>query len=67
MEVALLSSHRKEAPAGLAGGGDASCGAQRLIRADGETVELEGLFSVAVEDGDAIEIETPGGGGYGDA
>lgn len=67
MEVALLSSHRKEAPAGLAGGGDASCGAQRLIRADGETVELEGLFSVAVEAGDAIEIETPGGGGYGDA
>jgi 5-oxoprolinase (ATP-hydrolysing) len=66
MEVALLSSHRREAPAGLAGGQDALCGAQRLIRSSGEIVELDGLFSVNVSPGDVIEIETPGGGGFGD-
>jgi 5-oxoprolinase (ATP-hydrolysing) len=66
MEVALLSSHRREPPAGLAGGGDAACGTQRLIRAEGDIVSLEGLFSVKVEPGDIIEIATPGGGGFGD-
>lgn len=67
MDVALLSSHRRKAPAGLSGGGDAKCGAQRVIRADGKSEGLEGLFSIQVHPGDRIEIETPGGGGYGKA
>jgi 5-oxoprolinase (ATP-hydrolysing) len=67
MDVALLSSHRRKAPAGLSGGGDAKCGAQRVIRADGKSEGLEGLFSIQVHPGDRIEIETPGGGGFGKA
>ncbi|MCW5725095.1 MAG: hydantoinase B/oxoprolinase family protein [Maricaulaceae bacterium] len=65
MEAALLSSRRAHRPFGLAGGGDAAPGAQRLIRADGTAEDLPGLFSVAVKPGDAIEINTPGGGGFG--
>ena len=65
MDVALLSSHRVAPPAGLAGGDDALCGAQRIIRANGDVEELNGLFSVTVRPGDRIEIETPGGGGFG--
>jgi 5-oxoprolinase (ATP-hydrolysing) len=67
MDVALLSSHRNAPPKGLAGGGNALCGAQRVIRANGETEELAGLFSIQVGPGDRIEIETPGGGGFGSA
>lgn len=67
MEAALLSSRRENAPQGIAGGGSGSPGRQRLIAASGAVSELPGCFSVTVELGDAIEIETPGGGGYGPA
>ncbi|MDE2487856.1 MAG: hydantoinase B/oxoprolinase family protein [Alphaproteobacteria bacterium] len=67
MEAALLSSRREHAPQGLAGGGAALPGAQRLIRADGQATKLAGCFSVTVAAGDVIEIETPGGGGFGPA
>ena len=67
MGAALLSSRREHAPQGLAGGGPALPGAQRLIAASGAVTDLPGLFAITVEAGDAIEIETPGGGGYGPA
>jgi len=65
MEAALLSSRRENAPQGLMGGGPGRPGRQRLLQADGTVRELPGCFSVMVQLGDAIEIETPGGGGYG--
>jgi len=65
MEAALLSSRREHAPQGLAGGGPGAPGRQRLIAASGAVTELSGCFSVTVELSDAIEIETPGGGGFG--
>ena len=65
MEAALLSSRRQNAPQGIAGGGPALAGRQRLIAADGAVKELAGCFSVSVAPGDVIEIETPGGGGFG--
>ena len=65
MDVALLSTRREHAPKGLAGGLDGAPGRQRLIAADGTVKELSGCFSLKVQPGDAIEIETPGGGGYG--
>jgi 5-oxoprolinase (ATP-hydrolysing) len=67
MEAALLSTRRDHAPQGLAGGGPALPGRQRLISAAGAVKELSGCFSVRVDAGDAIEIETPGGGGFGAA
>ncbi|HVI34288.1 hydantoinase B/oxoprolinase family protein [Phenylobacterium sp.] len=67
MEAALLSSRREHAPQGLAGGAPALPGRQRLLAASGEVTELPGCFSVTVKPGDAIEIETAGGGGFGRA
>jgi 5-oxoprolinase (ATP-hydrolysing) len=67
MEAALLSSRREHAPQGLAGGGPGLAGRQRLITAAGAVTELPGCFSVTVQLGDTIEIETPGGGGFGRA
>ena len=65
MEAALLSTRRSNSPPGLAGGGAGLCGAQRLISATGRVKELPGCFSVEVQSGDVIEIQTPGGGGFG--
>jgi 5-oxoprolinase (ATP-hydrolysing) len=65
MEAALLSSRREHAPQGLMGGGPALPGAQRLIAASGAVTDLPGCFALDVEAGDLIEIETPGGGGFG--
>jgi 5-oxoprolinase (ATP-hydrolysing) len=65
MEAALLSSRRENAPQGLRGGGPALPGLQRLIRADGTVEDLLGCFSVTLGTGDMIEIQTPGGGGFG--
>ena len=65
MDVALLSTRREHAPQGLAGGGDAAMGSQRLIEASGRVKELPGCFSIKVRPGDVVEIETPGGGGFG--
>jgi 5-oxoprolinase (ATP-hydrolysing) len=67
MEAALLASRRTHAPQGLAGGGPALAGRQRLLGADGTATELPGCFSIRVRPGEAIEIETPGGGGFGPA
>ena len=65
LQAALLSTRRTHAPRGLAGGGAGKCGAGWLIRADGAVKELPGCFAVNVEAGDALEIHTPGGGGFG--
>ena len=65
MDVALLSTRREHAPKGLNGGSEGELGLQRLIAVDGTVKELPGCFSLKVQSGDAIEIETPGGGGYG--
>ncbi len=67
MEAALLSSRRVHPPEGLSGGGAGAPGWQALITAEGEVKELTGCFSIGVAPGDALEIHTPGGGGYGPA
>ncbi len=65
MSAALLSTRRDHPPRGLKGGFNGEPGRQRLIGADGTVKELPGCFSLMVQPGDAIEIQTPGGGGYG--
>ena len=65
MTATILSSHRITEPYGLAGGGPGLRGQNRLLRADGQLVELQGNAEAAVQPGDAIVIETPGGGGFG--
>jgi 5-oxoprolinase (ATP-hydrolysing) len=65
LQAALLSTRRTHAPQGAAGGGAGAPGAQRLIGADGAVKLLPACFSLEAAAGEAIEIETPGGGGFG--
>jgi len=65
MTVSLLSNHRTVPPFGLDGGEPGACGANRVIRRDGRIAGLKGSDTTQVEAGDVLEIETPGGGGYG--
>ncbi len=65
MEVSLLTGHRIVPPPGLAGGEPGLNGVNRVIRADGTEETLGFADSTDVTPGDAILIETPGGGGYG--
>ena len=63
-EVNLLSGHREVPTYGLAGGGEGAVGHNRVIRRDGSIETLPGVAQTVVAPGDAIEIETPGGGGW---
>jgi 5-oxoprolinase (ATP-hydrolysing) len=65
LEAALLSTRREHAPQGLAGGAPGAPGVQRLIGADGAVNLLPASFNLEAAAGEAIEIETPGGGGFG--
>ncbi|NIW24366.1 MAG: 5-oxoprolinase, partial [Gammaproteobacteria bacterium] len=65
MQAAILSSRRRVAPFGLAGGGDGSPGRNRVVRANGDVETLGGTAEIKVSAGDRLVIETPGGGGYG--
>ncbi len=65
MRVGILSTRRETNPFGLDGGDSGARGINTLIRADGERISMRGRDEASVKIGDAIEIETPGGGGYG--
>ena len=65
MAAALISGSRRVAPAGLAGGGAGACGRNSLIGPDGSIRPLAGCCELELEPGQALRIETPGGGGYG--
>ena len=65
--VSLLTGSREVEPFGLAGGEPGACGANALLRADGELVRLPGRAAVELAVGDRVIVETPGGGGYGPA
>ena len=65
MTATIVASRRNVAPFGLAGGGDGATGTQLVERADGRIEPLGGRDQAELAAGDAIVIETPGGGGYG--
>jgi 5-oxoprolinase (ATP-hydrolysing) len=67
MQVGILANRRRTAPFGLAGGGDALPGINRVERSSGAAEILPATASVTVSAGDVMVIETPGGGGYGKA
>ncbi|CAN8065383.1 unnamed protein product [Agarophyton chilense] len=67
MTVCVLSERRKYRPWGRQGGSDACCGKNDVLRADGSIIDLGGKNSVEVQPGDVIRIQTPGGGGFGNA
>jgi len=65
MTAAILSNHRRVAPFGADGGGEGSKGVNRLLRRNGTSELLAGTAEIAVEAGDVVSIETPGGGAFG--
>jgi 5-oxoprolinase (ATP-hydrolysing) len=67
MSLSLLSQHRVEAPYGMDGGEPGERGRQRLVRASGEVEELASVDGREVGPGDRLILETPGGGGWGEA
>ena len=66
MTANVLANHRRIAPFGLEGGAPGVPGrntVRRRGRVESETVAA--TFGLAVEPGDEIQVETPGGGGFG--
>ncbi|PYS31408.1 MAG: 5-oxoprolinase [Acidobacteria bacterium] len=64
-QITVLSDRRKFPPYGLNGGEPGQRGMNVLIRKDGRREELPSKFSTAVEAGDILSIQSPGGGGWG--
>jgi 5-oxoprolinase (ATP-hydrolysing) len=65
MTAGILANHRRVAPFGLAGGGPGRVGVNRVLRRDGTSETLRATAELAVNAGDRVRIETPGGGGFG--
>ncbi len=63
-EVTILSERRTRGPYGLQGG-EAGQPGRNVMRRDGEEQPLAGKASISARKGDIVQIETPGGGGYG--
>ena len=60
----ILSDGRKFPPWGLAGGGDGAC-ARYILDPEGEARELPSKVTLRIPPGGVVDIETPGGGGFG--
>jgi 5-oxoprolinase (ATP-hydrolysing) len=65
MDLALLTGHRRVQNFGVDGGQSGELGRNVVRRHDGRREELAGCAQTALEAGDAIEIVTPTGGGWG--
>ncbi len=67
MTASILSNGRIVPAFGLAGGEAGALGINRVERADGSRETLAHIGSTEMAPGDVFVIETPGGGGFGDA
>ena len=67
LQVSMLSQRREAShPFGMQGGEPGHCGRNSLLNTSiSDDQDLGGAFNVTVSQGDAIRIETPGGGGCG--
>jgi N-methylhydantoinase B len=65
MEFSLLTERRAIAPRGAAGGSPGAVGRNLRRRSGGAAEELPAKAQGRLEPGDALRVETPGGGGYG--
>lgn len=65
--VAWIADRQRTGPWGLAGAADGEPGGARHFPAgrSARGVDLEGKCTLAVDAGDELELETPGGGGFG--
>ena len=67
MECMILSGHRRVPPFGLAGGEDGQVGQNAVRRKDGRLENLAGCDATIIDAGEAIVIQTPTAGGYGNS
>jgi 5-oxoprolinase (ATP-hydrolysing) len=67
MTAVIVSSRRNVAPFGLESGADGAPGRQWVERGDGSPEILSSTAEAKLSRGDVFAIETPGGGGYGQA
>jgi len=65
MHMTILANHHEIAPPGLLDGGDAEMGSTIIERSTGENERLRYASQTHLGAGDAVIINTPGGGGYG--
>ena len=66
VEASLLTSRRgKFPPFGLNGGKPGQIGHNIWIRRDGQHVRLDACVQLRIAAGECLELQTPGGGGYG--
>ena len=66
MEAVIVASRREVAPHGMEGGAPGAPGRQWVERRDGRVEPMRGCDRAALEAGDILGLETPGGGGWGD-
>jgi 5-oxoprolinase (ATP-hydrolysing) len=67
MTAGILSNGRTHGAFGTAGGQDGLVGVNRVLRAGGSVEVLAHIGQVEMQAGDVFEIQTPGGGGFGQA
>ena len=65
MECSILSGHRVMRPFGIDGGEPGQIGVNKIVRSGGSEEDIGGNAQRSVEPGDAVEIITPTGGGFG--
>ena len=65
MTASILSNGRKTGAFGMMGGEQGEIGRNLVIRSDGRVEELGHIGQADMQPGDAFEIHTPGGGGFG--
>ena len=65
MTAGILANGRIYPAFGLAGGSNGEIGSCRVIRKNGEIVQLAHIDEIELQTGDVFEIQTPGGGGFG--
>ncbi len=66
VSITIVSERRRRRPYGLRGGKPGKAGLNMLQRA-GRSIQLPGKVARNLEAGDVLHIETPGGGGFGQA
>jgi len=67
LSVTVISDRRITRPYGAAGGEAGAPGRNSVVRADGSVELIPSKARIHLSPGDCLRIETPGGGGYGNA
>jgi N-methylhydantoinase B/oxoprolinase/acetone carboxylase alpha subunit len=65
VNLSILSQRRKVGPFGINGGDSGQRGYQKVIRKNDSEIQLDSIENINIEKGDRFEINTPGGGGFG--